>query len=55
MITYARRHTEISGMRLDLRNNDDKWKINLVSNNRNWVKLYKSLCDLNGYKCELNG
>ena len=55
MITYARRHTEISGMRLDLRNNDEKWKTNLVSNNRNWVKLYKSLCDLNGYKCELNG
>lgn len=42
MITYARRHTEISGMRLNMRD-DDK----AVS--ENWNNLYIQLRQLNGY------
>lgn len=42
MIAYARRHTEISGMRLDMRD-DDK------AANENWDILYKQLRQLNGY------
>ena len=42
MIAYARRHTEISGMRLDMRD-DDK------AANENWDNLYKQLRQLNGY------
>lgn len=43
MITYARRHTEISGMRLNMRT-DNK----AVSDK--WDNLYKQLLQLNGYK-----
>ena len=43
MITYARRHTEISGMRLNMRAENK-----VVSDN--WDNLYKKLCQLNGYK-----
>lgn len=42
MIAYARRHTEISGMRLDMRN-DDK------AASENWNNLYAQLRQLNGY------
>ena len=42
MIAYARRHTEIAGMRLDMRD-DDK------AANENWNNLYKQLRQLNGY------
>ena len=42
MIAYARRHTEISGMRLDMR---DDYK----AANENWDNLYKQLRQLNGY------
>lgn len=42
MITYARRHTEISGMRLNMRD-DDK------AASENWNNLYIQLRQLNGY------
>ena len=42
MITYARRHTEISGMRLNMRD-DDK------AASENWNNLYEQLRQLNGY------
>lgn len=42
MIAYARRHTEISGMRLDMRNNDK-------AASENWNNLYEQLRQLNGY------
>lgn len=42
MIAYARRHTEISGMRLDMRE-DGK------ASNDNWNNLYEQLRQLNGY------
>lgn len=42
MISYARRHTEISGMRLKMRADNQA-----ASNNYN--DLYKKLCKLNGY------
>lgn len=42
MIAYARRHTEISGMRLEMRN-DDK------AASDNWNDLYERLRKLNGY------
>lgn len=41
MIAYARKHTEISGMRLNMRE-DNK------AANEKWDKLYKKLCKLNG-------
>ena len=42
MISYARKHTEISGMRLKMRADNQA-----ASNNYN--DLYKKLCKLNGY------
>lgn len=42
MIAYARRHTEVSGMRLDMRE-DGK------ASNDNWNNLYEQLRQLNGY------
>lgn len=42
MITYARRHTEISGMRISMREN------NQATSNK-WNDLYRQLCELNGY------
>ena len=42
MIAYARRHTEISGMRLNLRADNH-------AANDNWEYLYNELCILNGY------
>ena len=47
MITYARRHTEISGMKLDLRKNDKEWQGKMKDND--WKNLYDELCKLNGY------
>lgn len=41
MIAYARKHTEISGMRLNMRE-DNK------AANEKWDKLYEKLCNLNG-------
>lgn len=41
MIAYARKHTEISGMRLNMRE-DNK------AANKKWDKLYEKLCNLNG-------
>ena len=41
-IAYARRHTEISGMRIEMRE-DDK------AASENWIDLYKQLRQLNGY------
>lgn len=42
MITYARRHTEISSMRLEMRDNDK-------AASDNWNNLYDQLRQLNGY------
>ena len=42
MIAYARRHTEISSMRLDMRDGDK-------AASENWDDLYKQLRQLNGY------
>lgn len=42
MITYARKHTEISGMKLKMR--PDK-----QAKREKWNDLYKELCQLNGY------
>ena len=42
MITYARRHTDISSMRLNMRS-DKK------AASERWNDLYKQLCELNGY------
>ena len=44
LITTARRHTEISGMTLDLRRTDDKARA------EKWQELYDALLQLNGYK-----
>lgn len=41
-IAYARRHTEISGMRIEMRE-DDK------AASENWIDLYEQLRQLNGY------
>lgn len=41
MIAYARRHTEIAGMRLTLSVDDRA--------NDEWKELYSNLCILNGY------
>lgn len=42
MIAYARRHTEISSMRLDMREEDK-------AASENWDNLYNQLRQLNGY------
>lgn len=44
LITTARRHTEISGMTLDLRRTDNKARV------EKWQPLYDALLQLNGYK-----
>ena len=44
LITTARRHTEISGMTLDLKRTDDKARA------ETWQELYDALLQLNGYK-----
>ena len=44
LITTARRHTEISGMTLDLKRTDDKARA------KTWQELYDALLQLNGYK-----
>ncbi len=44
LITTARRHTEISGMTLDLKRTDDK------ARTETWQELYDALLQLNGYK-----
>lgn len=42
LITYARRHTEISGIKL-------KMRADRQAASENWNDLYKELCQLNGY------
>lgn len=42
MITSARRHTEISGLKINLQ------KERIASDK--WIKLYNNLCQINGYK-----
>ena len=44
LISNARRHTEISGMTLDLRRTDNKARV------EKWQPLYDALLQLNGYK-----
>ena len=44
LISNARRHTEISGMTLDLRRTDNKARV------ERWQPLYDALLQLNGYK-----
>ena len=44
LITTARRHTEISGMALNLQRTDNKARVG------KWQKLYDALLQLNGYK-----
>ncbi len=44
LITTARRHTEVSGMTLDLRRTDNKARV------EKWKPLYDALLQLNGYK-----
>ena len=44
LITTARRHTEISGMTLDLKRMDNKARA------KTWQELYNALLQLNGYK-----
>lgn len=44
LISSARRHTEISGMTLDLRRTDNKARV------EKWQPLYEALLQLNGYK-----
>ena len=44
LITTARRHTEISGMTLDLKRTDNKARA------KTWQELYDALLQLNGYK-----
>lgn len=44
LISTARRHTEISGMTLDLRRTDNKARV------EKWQPLYDALLQLNGYK-----
>lgn len=44
LISSARRHTEISGMTLDLRRTDNKARV------EKWQPLYDALLQLNGYK-----
>ena len=44
LITTARRHTEISGMTLDLKRTDNKARA------KKWQELYEALLQLNGYK-----
>ncbi|MCH5306849.1 MAG: DUF262 domain-containing protein [Prevotella sp.] len=44
MITYARKHTDISSMKLNIIRVDNK------AASEKWDKLYENLCKLNGYK-----
>ena len=49
LITTARRHTEISGMTLDLKRTDNKARA------EKWQQLYNALRQLNGYKQDDTG
>lgn len=49
LITTARRHTEISGMALNLQRTNNKARAD------KWQKLYKALLRLNGYKQDDTG